>query len=137
MGPTIDMLLFAGRMKTWAIANMFLLRFRYPSLANDTFAQCRLRLSELYCYSRSGKKPHFLFCCCRTKEFPSVCFVHCFEFLEVRSLLLSLCVQRYIENQLDLDSLLLPRLLIVDTFPNQRLASQPNLQLNRKRRPRG
>ena len=33
MGPTIDMLLFAGRMKTWAIANMFLLRFRYPSLA--------------------------------------------------------------------------------------------------------
>src|SRR5277367_6495998 len=124
MGPTIDMLLFCGTDEDVGHSEHVPLAVQI-SFSSDTFAQRRLRLSELYCYSRSGKKPHFLFCCCRTKEFPSVCFVHCFEFLEVRSLLLSLCVQRYIENQLDLDSLLLPRLLIVDTFPNQRLASQP------------
>lgn len=89
---------------------MFLLRFRYPSLANETFAQRRLRLSELYCYSRSGKKTHFLFCCCRTKELlPCVsCIVLSFWKFSLFSLV---CVFKCI-----LDSLLPARLLIVDTF---------------------
>ena len=39
----------------------FLRRFRYPSLANDTFAQRRLRFSELYVTVEAERKLTFSF----------------------------------------------------------------------------